>query len=248
MRARGTRNEGAPLTPGGTSPTSSRNRPRVQRFRGEWLAKGACAFALLAACAGAAAGVYEDMIHAVASDDERTVASLLKRGVDVDTVVADTDGATLLIVAARAGKPAMVKTLLAAHPKVNARNARGETALMFAAFGGHLEVVQLLLASGAEANPASGWTPLIYGAAGNRLDVARLLLKSGAQVNARSASGTTALMMAAREGHLGMVLLLMEHGADLGIRNDDGATALKLARERGKREVAEMLSRAGAKE
>jgi ankyrin repeat protein len=55
-------------------------------------------------------------------------------------------------------------------------------------------------------------------------------------------------MMAAREGHLSMVLLLMEHGADLDVRNEDGATALKLARERGKREVADMLARAGAKE
>jgi ankyrin repeat protein len=40
----------------------------------------------------------------------------------------------------------MVKTLLAARPKVNARNSSGETALMLAAFGGHLEVVQILLA------------------------------------------------------------------------------------------------------
>jgi ankyrin repeat protein len=188
------------------------------------------------------------MVHAVSNDDERTVASLLKRGVDVDTVVADTDGATLLIVAAKTGKPAMMKTLLAAHPKVNARNGRGETALMLAAFGGHLEAVQLLLANGAEVNPPPGWTPLIYSAAANSMEVGRLLLKSGAQVNARSASGTTALMMAAREGHLSMVLLLMEHGADLGIRNEDGATALKVARDRGKREIAEMLTRAGAKE
>ena len=206
----------------------------------------ACGCALMLLAAGtAAAGVYEDMIQALGRDDERTVASLLKRGVDVDTVAPD--GSSLLMIAARSGKPPMVKTLLAARPKLNVRNPLGETALMLAAFQGHLEVVQLLISSGAEVNQ-SGWTPLIYSAAQNRMDVARLLLKSGAQVNAQSASGTSALMMAAREGHLSMVLLLMEHGADLNLKTDDGATALKVARDRGKKEVADMLLRAGAKD
>jgi ankyrin repeat protein len=86
------------------------------------------ALLLLVACAGASAGVYDDMIQAIGLDDERTVVSLLKRGVDVDTVAPD--GSTLLMVAAKAGKPPMVKTLLAARPKVNARNSFGETALM----------------------------------------------------------------------------------------------------------------------
>ena len=207
--------------------------------------RGAAAFLLLLACAGAAAGVYEDMIQAIGLDDERTVANLLKRGVDADTVAPD--GSTLLMVAAKSGKPSMVKTLLTARPRVNARNSFGETALMLAAFGGHLEIVQLLLANGAEVNQP-GWTPLIYSAAQNRMDVARLLLKSGAEVNAHSGSGTTALMMAAREGHMSMVLLLMQHGADLDLKNEDGASALRLARDRGRKEIAELLSRAGAKE
>ena len=207
--------------------------------------RGVAALLLLVACAGASAGVYEDMIQAIGLDDERTVANLLKRGVDADTVTPD--GSTLLMVAAKSGKPSMVKTVLAARPKVNARNSLGETALMLAAFGGHLEVVQILLPQGAEVNQP-GWTPLIYSAAQNRMDVARLLLKNGAQVNAHSGSGTTALMMAAREGNLSMVLLLMEHGADLGMKNEDGATALKLARDRGRKDIADLLSRAGARE
>jgi len=211
----------------------------------ERLARAGCALALLAACAGVSAGVYEDMIHAVSNDDDRTVTSLLKRGVDVDTVAPD--GNSLLMIASRSGKVSMVKALLAAHPKVNVRNSLGETALTLAAFAGHLEVAQLLIANGAEVNP-TGWTPLIYSAAQNRMDVARLLVKSGARVDAQSGSGTTALMMAAREGHLGMVLLLMENGADLNLRNADGATALKLARDRGRENVVDMLARAGAKD
>lgn len=209
------------------------------------LLRGIPGLLLLVACTGAFAGVYEDMIQAIGLEDERTVANLLKRGVDADTVMPD--GSTLLMAAAKSGKPAMVKTLLAARPKVNARNSFGETALMLAAFAGHLEVVQILLANGADVNQP-GWTSLIYSAAQNRMDVARLLLKSGAEVNAHSGSGTTALMMAAREGHMSMVLLLMQHGADLNMKSEDGATALKLARDRGRKDVADMLARAGAKE
>lgn len=201
---------------------------------------------LLSASVAAFGGAYEDMIQAMAIDDDRTVAALLKRGMDADTAVPP-DGDTLLMLAAKSGKPAMVQAVLAARPKVNARNRHGETALMKAAFHGHIEAVRLLLERGAEVNHG-GWTPLIYAATRSHVEIARLLLGKGAQVNAQSPSGISALMMAAREGHLAMVLLLMEHGADLGLQNEDGLTALKLAQDRGQRDIANMLIRAGAKE
>ena len=155
--------------------------------------------ALLAALCGPAwSGAYEDMIRAIGMDDQRSVASLLKRGVDVDSVVAP-DGDTLLILAAKEGKAGLVKLLLGARPKVNARNRHGETALMFASFHGHADVVKQLLGQGAEVNQ-SGWTPLMYSTVHNRTDIARVLLGKGAQVNAQTDTGITALMMAAREG------------------------------------------------
>ena len=94
---------------------------------------------LLIAATVAGAGVYEDMLHAVNNDDERAVGDLLKKGVDVNTV--GPNGDSLLMLAVRQGKPAMVKTVLDARPRVNARNAYGETALMLAAFSGQLEEI-----------------------------------------------------------------------------------------------------------
>jgi ankyrin repeat protein len=201
-------------------------------------------FMALPAAVGAA-GVYDDLIHAVNNDDERTVAELLKRGVDVNSV--GPNGDSLLMLAARHGRPPMVKLVLDAQPRVNARNAYGETALMVATFRGHTDVVRQLLARGAEVNHP-GWTPLSYAAAQNRMDIARILMSQGAQINAQAENGTTALMMAAYEGHLSMVLLLMEHGADLALRNRDGQTALGLARAREHREISELLRRAGGVE
>src|SRR5689334_20443815 len=182
----------------------------------------------------AVAGVYEDMLHAVNNDDEQTVAQLLKRGVDVNTV--DANGDSLLALAARRGKPEMVKTVLDARPRVNSRNSRGETALMLATFNGHTDAVRALLAQGAEFNH-SGWNPLIYAAARNRMDIARILIGRGAQVDGEAENGTTALMMAAREGHLQMVLLLLEHGANINHKTKSGYSALTMAKDKDRREI-----------
>ncbi|HET7157864.1 MAG TPA: hypothetical protein VFI62_02640, partial [Burkholderiales bacterium] len=63
------------------------------------LALGVC----LAMPAGAA--TYDNMLQAIELDDHRTVSELLKRGVDVDTV--NPKGESILMLAARAGKPAV---------------------------------------------------------------------------------------------------------------------------------------------
>lgn len=201
--------------------------------------------ALLLAAGIACAGVYEDMLHAVNNDDEDTVAQLLKRGVDVNTV--DANGDSLLALAARRGKPEMMKTILDAHPRLNSRNGHGETALMLAAFNGHTEAVRALLAEGADFNHP-GWNPLIYAASRDRMDIARILIARGARVDAEADNGTTALMMAAREGHLQMVLLLLEHGADVSHKTKSGYSALSMARSQDRREVVQTLIRAGAVE
>ena len=198
---------------------------------------------LVLSSAGAAAGVYEDLMNALAIDDRATVEALLKKGVDPDTV--SPKGDPLVLIAVREGKLEVLKTVLAHRPKVNARNALGETALMHAAIRGRMDMVKLLLESGAAVNQP-GWTPLIYAAAGNQPDIARLFIERGANVNAAAENGTTALMMAAREGHLPVVLLLMEKGADINHRSPFGWTALGVAESRNRKDVAEILIRAGA--
>ena len=86
---------------------------------------------------GVHAGAYEDMLHAIRTDDQQTIVDLLRRGVDVETV--SPQGETLLMLAAREGRPIVIKTLLAAKPRIQARNPLGETALMLAAIQGHTE-------------------------------------------------------------------------------------------------------------
>src|SRR5688500_8692819 len=98
--------------------TMSRPRPRETSFacsssRRAWLASVISRFifiALLGCPIYLGAAVYDDVLHAIEIDDHRTVAELLKRGVDPNTVNAR--GESLLTLAARSGKPAVVKTLL----------------------------------------------------------------------------------------------------------------------------------------
>src|SRR6185436_11773045 len=79
-----------------------------------------------------------------------------------------------------------VKTLLAHGAKVDAKEKRGQTALMWAAAEGHAPVVELLLKAGADFKtplPDSGFTPLFFAAREGRTEVVRALLKAGVDVN-----------------------------------------------------------------
>jgi hypothetical protein len=187
---------------------------------------------LVLASGTAAAGVYEDMMNAIAIDDRATVEALLRKGVDPDTV--SPKGDPLVMLAVREGKLDVLRAILAHRPRVNARNALGETALMLAAIRGRMDMVKLLLDQGAVVNQP-GWTPLIYAAAGNQLDIARLLIERGADLNAAAENGTTALMMAAREGGAAA------HGERRG-REPPVAVRLDRSRRRG---IAQPQGRGG---
>ena len=96
------------------------------------------------------AGTYEELIQGAGQGDTPAIAALVKRGASVDTT--DSEGNTLLILAAREGHGELVDFLVRNRAKLNARNAAGDTALRLAAFRGHQRVVELLLAGGAAVN------------------------------------------------------------------------------------------------
>src|SRR5207253_1388094 len=96
---------------------------------------------------------------------------------------------------------------------------RGQTALMWAAAEGHVEVVEALLKAGADlhARLASGFTPFLFAVREGQKGVVRTLLKAGADVNEaietpRSSgrrlsqgglprTGTSALVLAVANAH-----------------------------------------------
>lgn len=95
-----------------------------------------------------------------------------------------------------------------ADPNVTDKN--GLTALMWAAGGGRLDLVLLLLAAGADVRAASdmGRTALMFAAQAGRTEIVAALLAARADAGARDENGLTALQLAERHGRDEVVRLL----------------------------------------
>lgn len=132
-------------------------------------------------------------------------------------------------------------------PGPKARDARGNSPLMYAAALGSLESMRLLLDAGADPNTANDFdaTPLMW-CAGDAAKV-RLLISKGANVNARSKLGRSPLLIAAAyDGATEAARLLMDRGADVRARDKGGVSVLEQAAGSNNLEVARLLIARGA--
>ena len=118
----------------------------------------------------------------------------------------------------------------------------GDTALHLAAAGYRVEIVELLLSAGADANAATNHrlsTPLHYAADGHIIGPAwdarrqvktiQCLLAGGADVNAQDKNGATPLHRAVRTRCAGAVRTLFEYGANPILRNKRGSMPFHLS-------------------
>ena len=192
---------------------------------------------------GAKAGVYDEMLSALKSDDTGAVVDLLNRGVDVNTV--DIEGNSLVMLAVRENNAALLDQLILRRARLNLRNRNGDTALRMAAFTGKLPFVQRLVEAGAEVN-MYGWSPLSYAAFNGHAAIVEYLLKRGSEINATTENGSTALLLAARNGHREVVDVLIKHQADTNIETESGETALDWAEKTNNTDIAKQLRAAGA--
>lgn len=121
--------------------------------------------------------------------------------------------------------------------------------LCAAACWGHLDVVNALLAAGADPGLAedragSNLTALFWAASNDHLGVVSALLEAGAEVDPADAAGRTPLSHAAERGSAAVVRVLLAHGADPGRRDRLGRTALELAEQYADADIeAEVRSR-----
>ncbi|MGA9772939.1 MAG: ankyrin repeat domain-containing protein [Blastocatellia bacterium] len=115
-----------------------------------------------------------------------------------------------LMYAAKDGHTDIVRELLAAGAKLNAKDNDGDTPLMYAAIDNRVEIVKDLLTAGAEVNAKNnlGTTPLIAAAIRGRSEPVKALLAAGADYQVKDNTGKTALMYAEAEGHAEVVQML----------------------------------------
>jgi uncharacterized protein len=143
-----------------------------------------------------------------------------------------------------------VKTLASDRGAVNAPQADGSTALLWAAHWNDAEMVQALLGAGADPNAANryGSTPLSEAAALGSAPIVEALLKAGADPNTRvTADGETVLMTSARSGNAEVVKVLLDRGADVNVKESyRNQTALMWAAAERHTDIVKLLLAHGA--
>ena len=136
------------------------------------------------------------------------VQALLEAGAELDT------WETAVV-----GDLSKLKAELAEYPEeLNAYSRDGYTPLQLACFFGHEEMVNYLLAAGADVQTVSqnamGIQPIHAAAANGNLAILTALLEKGADVNAQQAEGYTALAQAIQSKNEAMSALLRQYGAE----------------------------------
>jgi len=137
-----------------------------------------------------------------------------------------------LLTAAEKGDLETVKQLVQQDPKLIATvDVQGYSPLHKAAYNNRLDIVEYLLAQGADINAVSrsGSTPLHGAASYGHTEIARYLITKGAIVDKPNAGGFTPLLGASASGRGDIVRLLVEKGANINTVMQDGRTALVMA-------------------
>ncbi|CAF3455143.1 unnamed protein product [Fusarium graminearum] len=121
------------------------------------------------------------------------------------------------------------------------------TALQTASEGGHLEVVEKLLAAGVDADSkdTDGRTALQVACEAGHLEVVEKLLAAGADADSKDTDGRTAFQVACEAGHLEIVKKLLAAGADADSKDTDGRTPLSCAAENGDEVIVKLLLATG---
>lgn len=157
----------------------------------------------------------------------------------------------MLSSAAFSGNADLVRDLIHQGVDINATDKDGGwTALMNGAARGHITVVQLLLAAGAEIDqefPADT-TALSEAAYWGRTEVVKLLISAGADINSTNSSGWTPIMKTLAWNSTEVLQILLDAGADASAQNEDGKTVLAMATADGKTAIANILRQAGVTE
>ena len=133
-----------------------------------------------------------------------------------------------LITAAAKGELDGVAKAMRAGGSIRARDSRGRTALLAAAYGNHVPVALLLMAAGSDVNAKDDQENsafLLAGAEGY-VDIIKLSLRSGADLKSTNRFGGTALIPAAHHGHVDAVRELIKAGVPIDHVNNLGWTAL----------------------
>jgi ankyrin repeat protein len=129
------------------------------------------------------------------------------------------------------------------------KEEKGRNPLHHASQNVHLDIVRLLIDSGATVDIRNGiqQTPLALASGKGKVEVGRFLIERGADMNARDNQGCAPLHLAARHGHLDMARMLLNHSADVNVQKDYLWSSLHLASHKSNLKACRFVDTAGRK-
>ncbi|KAJ9263074.1 hypothetical protein DTO195F2_3052 [Paecilomyces variotii] len=191
------------------------------------------------------------MLQLVSQCQSDTAIQIMRRhGADMNarSNVDVAGGHTALMQEIAEGDEKSVLRLLQHGADVNAASPSNLTPLVFAAFAGHTQIVNMLLEYGAHIEARehkANFAALNAATDNNNLAVVKLLVEKGAYIDPASLDGMTPLLLAVSKGNIEIAKFLIEHGANMNAQNDSGYTPLMLAIEKHETSIASELLRRG---
>jgi ankyrin repeat protein len=190
---------------------------------------------------------------AIESANLTQVKALVEGGAAPDTYIKYGEHKTLPIIkASRDGRRDIVKYLLSVGANVNGKSVPdGQTALQEAASMGYDDVVEVLIAAGADvkAKDSRGNTPFQMAFFSDHLDVAELLIAKGVDVNTTGTADISPLQGASSMCNPEKIRWLVQRGAKVNLVTQleyGGQTALMTAVRVGQAECVKTLLELGA--
>jgi hypothetical protein len=121
-----------------------------------------------------------------------------------------------------------VQTAVDAGADIHAQDARGQTALIAAAYGNHLSVAEYLIGLGADVNVQDNTQQSAYliATSDGYLDLLNMTLAAGADVHRKDSFNGTGLIRAADRGHVEIIAALLQTEIAIDHVNRLGWTAL----------------------
>ncbi len=178
-------------------------------------------------------GKERSALHKAATSGHVNVISLLlNAGADIEAK--DAQRLTPLMTAAKKGMIKAVEAFLDA-------GAKNDNALEQAAIKGHKDVVEFLIARGADNSKML----LRLAAQNGHAEVLKSLIKKGVDVN-ELPNHCTPLHLAARNGHTAAASVLLENRANIEAKSHSGMRALYYAVDSGQYDLVELLIKAKA--
>jgi len=141
------------------------------------------------------------------------------------------------------GNPSVSKNESNYYIDIDFKDKHGYTALMWASYLGHTEIVKELIRHHANVNLKSDIeeSAILLACEKGHVHTARMLLENGANVNDTNYHDDTLLMIACLKGNLELTKLLLKNKADVNVQNKSNDSALIYAVERDQEECVNLL-------